>query len=128
VVTREGMPADHEAFDGNRVDVTTVEKTLGKTKGRCGKASLVWVMDRGTSSASNIHWQQRTDRRYLIGASKQELKKLERELVGTRDWITVRDVLETKILFWPFGPVWFVGAGLGSVALMRLFDCLPARS
>jgi transposase len=69
VITREGVPVGCEVFDGNRVDVTTVEKIVDKMEGRRGKANRIWVMDRGTSSASNIRWLQRTDRRYLIGAS-----------------------------------------------------------
>ncbi len=108
VVTREGMPVGYEVFDGNRVDVTTVEQIVDTMEGRYGKAGRVWVMDRGMSSASNIRWLQRTERRYLIGASKQELKKFERELIDTRDWMKVRDDVEAKLCTGPDGTETFV--------------------
>ncbi len=108
VVTREGMPVGYEVFDGNRVDVTTVEEIVDTMEGRYGKAERVWVMDRGMSSASNIHWLQRTERRYLIGASKQELKKFERELIDARDWVTVRDDVQAKLCSGPDGTETFV--------------------
>jgi transposase len=108
VVTREGMPVGYEVFDGNRVDVTTVEEIVDTMEGRYGKAERVWVMDRGMSSASNIHWLQRTERRYLIGANKQELKKFERELVDARDWIRVREDVEAKLCTGPGGTETFV--------------------
>lgn len=108
VVTREGMPVGYEVFDGNRVDVTTVEEIVDTMEGRYGKAKRIWVMDRGMSSASNIHWLQRTERRYLIGASKQELKKFARELIDTRDWMTVRDDVEAKLCSGPDGAETFV--------------------
>ena len=108
VVTREGMPVGYEVFDGNRVDVTTVEEIVDTMEGRYGKAERVWVMDRGMSSVSNIHWLQRTGRRYLIGASKQELKKFERELIDARDWMTVRDDVQAKLCSGPEGTETFV--------------------
>jgi transposase len=108
VVTREGMPIGYEVFDGNRVDVTTVEEIVDTMEGRYGKAERVWVMDRGMSSASNIHWLQRTERRYLIGASKQELKRFERELIDARDWVTVRDDVQAKLCSGPDGTETFV--------------------
>jgi transposase len=108
VVSREGMPIGYEVFDGNRVDVTTVEQIVDTMEGRYGKAGRVWVMDRGMSSASNIHWLQRTERRYLIGANKQELKKFERELIDARDWMQVRADVEAKLCSGPTGTETFV--------------------
>jgi transposase len=108
VVTREGMPVGYEVFDGNRVDVTTVEEVVDTMEGRYGKAGRVWVMDRGMSSASNVRWLQRTNRRYLIGASKQELKKFDRELIDTRNWMRVRDDVQAKLCTGPDGAETFV--------------------
>jgi|SRR5664280_655381 len=108
VVTREGMPVGYEVFDGNRVYVTTVEEIVGTMEKRCDKATRVWVMDRGMTSAANIQWLQKTERRYLIGASKHELKKFERELVDARDWIVVRDDVEAKLCTGPQGTETFV--------------------
>jgi len=103
VVTREGIPLGYEVFDGNRVDVTTVEEIVGEMEERYGKAQRVWVMDRGMSSASNIAWLQQTERRYLIGASKNELKKFASEVADARDWKTVRDGVEAKLCAGPDG-------------------------
>ena len=86
VVTRQGLPLGYEVFDGNRVDVTTVEEIVGTMEERYGKAKRVWVMDRGMTSADNVAWLQRTERRYLIGASKSELKRFAGAIADARDW------------------------------------------
>lgn len=108
VVTREGMPLGYEVFDGNRVDVTTVEHIVDTMEGRYGKAHRVWVMDRGMTSADNVAWLQHTGRRYLIGANKQELKRFARELLDARDWSAVREGVEAKICQGPDGNETFV--------------------
>lgn len=108
VVTREGMPLGYEVFDGNRVDVTTVEHIVDTMEGRYGKAHRVWVMDRGMTSADNVAWLQHTGRRYLIGANKQELKRFARELLDARDWNVVREGVEAKICQGPDGTETFV--------------------
>lgn len=108
VVTREGMPLGYEVFDGNRVDVTTVEHIVDTMEGRYGKAHRVWVMDRGMTSADNVAWLQHTGRRYLIGANKQELKRFARELLDVRDWSVVREGVEAKICQGPDGNETFV--------------------
>jgi transposase len=103
VVTREGMPLGYEVFDGNRVDVTTVEEIVSEMEARYGKAERVWVMDRGMTSADNIAWLQRGGRRYVLGANKGELKKLAKEIAETRDWTSVRDGVEAKVCAGPEG-------------------------
>jgi transposase len=108
VVTREGMPLGYEVFDGNRVDVTTVEHIVGTMEERYGKAQRIWVMDRGMTSADNVSWLQHTGRRYLIGASKQELKRFADELLDARDWNVVREGVEAKLCQGPDGCETFV--------------------
>jgi transposase len=108
VVTREGMPLGYEVFGGNRVDVTTVEHIVDTMEGRYGKAHRVWVMDRGMTSADNVSWLQHTGRRYLIGASKQELKRFASELLDARDWNVVREGVEAKLCQGPDGYETFV--------------------
>ena len=76
VVTRAGIPLGYEVFAGNRHDVTTVEQIVGTMESRYGQAGRIWVMDRGMTSAETVVWLQATGRRYLIGASKSELKNL----------------------------------------------------
>jgi transposase len=108
VVTREGMPVGYEVFEGNRVDVTTVEEIVAAMETRHGEANRVWVMDRGMTSASNIAWLQAGKRRYLIGATKGELKKLKASLLDARDWTQVREDVEAKICPSPDGDETFV--------------------
>ena len=108
VVTREGMPLGYEVFPGNRVDVTTVEEIVEAMETRFGVANRVWVMDRGMMSADNIEWLQETQRRYLIGAPKSELKKWSREIAEAKDWRTVRGGVEAKLCKGPDGQETFL--------------------
>jgi len=84
VVTREGIPLSYEVFDGNRVDVTTVEEIVGTMEARFGLAQRVWVMDRGMTSRKNIDWLQRTGRRYVLGAARTEVKRWEKAFADSR--------------------------------------------
>lgn len=108
VVTREGVPLGYEVFDGNRVDVTTVEEIVGSMEARYGLAGRIWVMDRGMASTSNIAWLQQTGRRYLIGTPKSELRKWSRELADAANWSAVRDGVEVKLCQGPEGAETFV--------------------
>jgi transposase len=103
VVTRQGIPLGYEVFDGNRVDVTTVEEIVGTMETRYGLANRIWVMDRGMTSADNIAWLHKTGRRYLIGTPKSELKKWSREIAEAHDWRTVREGVEAKLCPGPDG-------------------------
>lgn len=97
VVTREGVPLSYEVFDGNRVDVTTVEEIVGAMEARFGLADRIWVMDRGMMSRKNIAWLQKTGRRYVLGASRQEVKRWRQQIVEESGWQTVRDGVEAKL-------------------------------
>ena len=108
VVTREGIPLGYEVFDGNRVDVTTVEEVVGTMEARFGIAGRVWVMDRGMTSAANIAWLQKTGRRYLVGTPKSDLKKFAAEIADAADWQTVRDGVDAKLCAGPDGQETFV--------------------
>jgi transposase len=108
VVTREGIPLGYEVFDGNRVDVTTVEEIVDTMEARFGIAGRVWVMDRGMTSAANIAWLQQTGRRYLIGTPKSDLKKFAAQISDPRDWQTVREGVEAKLCAGPDGKETFV--------------------
>jgi len=108
VVTRTGMPLGYEVFAGNRTDVTTVEEIVATMESRYGQASRIWVMDRGMTSAETVAWLQGTGRRYLIGASKSELKNLAPHVVDARDWRQVRDGVEAKLCTGPDGNETFV--------------------
>lgn len=97
VVSREGFPLGYELFDGNRIDVTTVEEIVEKMEAQYGKAKRIWVMDRGMASEANLEWLRKGGRKYLIGTPKSELRKWERDLVDQEGWQQVREGLEVKI-------------------------------
>src|SRR3989441_2436905 len=103
VVTREGMPVGYELFAGNRTDVTTVEQIVAQMEARFGAAQRIWVMDRGMTSADNVHWLRETGRRYLVGTPKSELRKWAREIATADDWRQVRDGVEAKQCLGPDG-------------------------
>lgn len=108
VVTREGLPLGYEIFRGNRTDVTTVEEIVSEMEDRYGAAKRVWVMDRGMSSEENLAWLRAGGRRYLLGASRQELRRFAPELKDPRDWRDVRDGLQVKLCEGPDGEETFV--------------------
>lgn len=98
VVTREGIPLSYEVFDGNTVDVTTVEQIVSTIETRFGAADRVWVMDRGMVSEKNIAWLRRGGRRYLIGASRSDLGRMEQRIIEDADWTRIREDVEVKLV------------------------------
>ncbi len=108
VVTKEGFPVGYEVFDGNRVDVTTVEEIVEAMESRYGKADRVWVMDRGMASADNLEWLQEGERKYVIGTPKSELRKWEQELLDRRGWKQIREDVEVKLCHGPEGEETFI--------------------
>lgn len=108
VVTREGYPLGYELFDGNRVDVTTVEDVVEEMEGRYGKAGRVWVMDRGMTSEDNLAWLREGGRKYLVGTPRTEMRKWHRELVEQGGWSEVKSGLEVKLCPGPDGDETFI--------------------
>ena len=108
VVSREGLPLGYEVFDGNRVDVTTVEEIVTAVEQRYGAADRVWVMDRGMASEHNLEWLRCGGRRYLIGANKAELRRFEAKIVDSADWRQIREGIEVKLCPGPDGEETFV--------------------
>jgi transposase len=97
VVTRDGMPLGYEVFAGNRTDVTTMREIVETMEQRYGKASRVWVMDRGMASRKNLAWLKETDHRYLIATPRSELRRFERQIACEQDWQKVRDGIEIQV-------------------------------
>jgi len=108
IVTREGYPLGYEIFEGNRVDVTTVEEIVEKIETLYGKAGRVWVMDRGMTSEANLEWLRAGGRRYLVGTPRSEMKKWAKDLVERDGWQEVREGLEVKLCEGPGGNETFV--------------------
>lgn len=108
VVTREGMPLGYEVFAGNRADVTTVQEIVAAMESRFGKAQRVWVMDRGMVSAENIAWLNQTERRYVIGTARAELRRFAKQLADTNDWRQIREDVQVKLCPGPDGSETFL--------------------
>jgi transposase len=107
VVTTEGLPLGYEVFDGNRVDVTTVEDMVEAIEAKYGAANRVWVMDRGMVSEDNLEFLRERNALYLVGTPKSMLKRFERELVD-QGWEEVQSGLEVKLCASPEGQETFV--------------------
>jgi transposase len=95
VVTREGLPLGYEIFDGNRKDDTTVKEIVKKMEDLYGSADRIWVMDRGMLSKTNIEYLKATNRKYIIGTPKSELKNFEQEILS-KDWQEIYQGLEVQ--------------------------------
>ncbi len=108
VVTREGLPLGYEIFEGNRNDVTTVEEIVTLMEKRHGRASRIWVMDRGMVSEENLSWLRQGGRSYLIGTAKSELKRWQRAIVEKTGWEEIREGIEVKLCQGPEGAENFI--------------------
>ncbi len=107
VVSRSGMPLGYEVFAGNRHDATTLQEMVAHIEGLYGRASRIWVMDRGLGSAENVEFLRAGGRRYILGTSKSSLRKFEREL-WSADWEEVRQGLEVRLVPAPGGEEVFI--------------------
>ena len=102
VVTHSGLPLGYEVFHGNRADATTLDEMMEKIEAQYGKASRVWVFDRGVASERNLEALRRCGGNYLVGTPRTMLRKVEAALVE-QDWKTVRDGIEVKVVPVPDG-------------------------
>ena len=107
VVSRCGMPLGYEIFAGNRNDATTLEEIVRHIEGLYGRASRIWVMDRGMAGADNVEFLREGGRRYIVGTAKNSLRKFERELLA-EDWQLVHEGLEVRITPAPGGKEVFI--------------------
>jgi transposase len=108
VVSEEGFPLAYEVFDGNRLDVTTLEEIIEIIERKYGKARRIWIFDRGIVSEENLEMLRKKDAQYLVGTRRSELKKYEKELLAADDWQKVRDEVEVKLIATPAGSETFV--------------------
>jgi len=96
VASREGLPLSFEIFDGNRVDVTTLQEMIRIMETRYGKANRIWVMDRGMVSEDNLDYMRQKGARYLVGTPKSMLQKIDQELLS-RNWEEVHSGVEVQL-------------------------------
>ena len=97
VATREGLPLAFEIFDGNRPDVTTTQEMVAVMETKYGKASRIWVMDRGMVSEDNLEFMRMTKTRYLVGTPRSFLKKFEQHLLD-KSWEEVQPGVEVRLV------------------------------
>ncbi len=97
VVTTEGFPLTYEIFDGNRVDVTTLEDIVNAVERKHGKARRIWVFDRGIVSEANLEFLRKRDARYLVGTRRSWLEKYEQELLS-KNWNRISEEVEVKLI------------------------------
>jgi transposase len=107
VVSRCGMPLGYELFAGNRNDATTLEEMVEHVEALYGRASRIWVMDRGMAGEDNVEFLREGGRRYIVGTAKNSLRKFERELLA-EDWRLVHEGLEVRITPAPGGKEVFI--------------------
>lgn len=96
VVSFDGFPLGYEVFPGNMHDSRTVQQIVTSMEARHGAVGRVWIADRGMSSAANLAWLRETNRRYIIGAPKSELKKFAAEL-RSAGWREIREGIKVKL-------------------------------
>jgi transposase len=97
VVTFDGFPLGYEMFAGNTHDALTLQTIVATMEARHGMLGRVWITDRGMASTENLTWLRQTNRRYIIGAPKSELKKFGVELMQSDGWRTVHEGVEVKL-------------------------------
>lgn len=102
IVNNEGFPFSYETFDGNRVDVSTMEAVLRMVERKYGKARRIWVLDRGIVSEENLSAIRKRGGQYLVGTPRSQMKQFEAELVND-DWTRVRPEVEVKKVAIPQG-------------------------
>lgn len=102
VVTKTGLPLGYELFPGNRADVTTLDEMMEKMEALYGKASRIWVFDRGIASEKNVEALRVRGGNYLVGTPRTLLRKVERELLE-ENWKEVREGIEVKLVAAPDG-------------------------
>ena len=102
IVNREGFPFSYETFDGNRVDVSTMEAVLRMVERKYGKARRIWVLDRGIVSEENLAAIRKRGGQYLVGTPRSQMKQFEAELAKD-DWTRVRPAVEVKKVAIPQG-------------------------
>ena len=95
VVTRSGLPLGYEVFAGNQAESPTLEEMMAKMEALYGKASRIWVFDRGVASERNLEALRRAGGLYLVGTPRTLLRKVEAQLLE-ENWTTVREGIEVK--------------------------------
>ena len=107
VVSSEGMPLGYEVFAGNTNDSTTVQEVITSMERKYGRASRVWVMDRGMVSEKNLRFLRERGGSYIVGTPKAMLRHFEKYLTE-KEWHEVEEGIEVQLVPGPDGEECFV--------------------
>ena len=107
VVTKEGLPLAFEVFEGNTNDVETLQGIVEKIEGVHGRASGLWVVDRGMVSEENLAWLRERGAHYLVGTPRSKLRHYEAAL-REQGWSEVYEDIEVKAVPGPDGEETFL--------------------
>ncbi|MGH3088304.1 MAG: IS1634 family transposase [Gammaproteobacteria bacterium] len=102
VVSKSGLPLGYEVFHGNRAEPTTLDEMMSKMEALYGKASRIWVFDRGVASEKNLEALRKAGGLYLVGTPRTLLRKVEAALLDG-EWKMVREGIEVKLVPAPNG-------------------------
>ena len=99
VVTPDGFPLAYEVLAGNTSDKTTLRGFLDGIEAQYGKASRIWLMDRGIPTEAVLAEMRASDPpvRYLVGTPKGRLCRLEQDLLD-KHWQQARPGVQVKLL------------------------------
>jgi len=97
IVTPEGFPLSYEVMGGGTADSTTLSGFLDRIEQRYGRASRIWVMDRGVPTEDSLAKMRSIGASYLVGTPKGRLTKLEQGFLN-KPWAKVRDGVQVKRL------------------------------
>ncbi|MEW6006843.1 MAG: IS1634 family transposase [bacterium] len=75
VINRDGFPKAHEVFDGNKVDITTLDEMLDCIERRVGKKeNRTVVVDRGMGDEKNIQCLKGRNYHYIVAGRQEGLE------------------------------------------------------
>jgi hypothetical protein len=98
VVTPEGFPLAYEVMPGNTSDKTTLREFLAKIEKQYGKASRIWIMDRGIPTEEVLAEMRAADPpvHYLVGTPRARVRQTRGQWEGL-PWQKIKDSVEVKL-------------------------------
>jgi len=99
IVTPQGFPLAYEVLAGNTKDSGTLKEFLDKIEKQYGKAERIWLMDRGIPTGKVLEQMRQSEPpvKYLVGAPKGRLNRLEKQLLD-KPWHQARTGVGVKLL------------------------------
>ena len=80
VVTREGLPVSWRVFEGNRLDLKTLDEMVDDLKNRFHVQHCIWVSDAGLLSKENLNVLRQSGYDYILGAGSGTYREVKKAL------------------------------------------------